>query len=157
VVSKPGQAPGFFLQGSMQQELVKMRVLAYYRGAEEKSFGGRGVPEGAKILVTPQRARELIAMNFAAPILGPAETKPTGPAEKKAHSGTDGSAAPLSSSPAAQASLIPTVPKSPGANAAPAGASSPSRTTSVSSRKRTSSTAATGTTGARGTRMGGGT
>lgn len=128
-------------------EQIKLRVLNRYRGTESDRFGGGAVPEGAVILVDAQRARELISKGLAAPIAGPAETKPAGPVEKKGTSGTGGSAEPRQSSPAARALRAPTARKSPAGSASSAGDASRSRTTSGSSQLPTSSTDATATTG----------
>jgi hypothetical protein len=129
------------------EQPIKLRVLHRYLGQEARHFGGDAVPEGAKIFVDARRARELITRGLAAPIVGPSETKPTGFGEKKAPSGTDGPAAPLSSSPVAPASPQTTAPKSLAAKARAAGASLLSRTTTGSSRRRTPSTDATRTSG----------
>lgn len=92
------------------QQLVKMRVLNRYIGEE----GARN--EGDKVFVTPERARQLIANGNAAPIVrnvGPTETKPVGPLEKKQPGGTDGPAEPASSLPAVQVSPAPIATKRP--------------------------------------------
>ena len=111
------------------EQLIKMRVLNRYRGAESSQFpqGDGGVPEGAIITVTQERARALIANGNAAPIFGGAEKKPVGPSETglgNAPAATDGGAVPLSSSQAAQALPVKTAKKPAAAKRAKAGKSS---------------------------------
>jgi len=111
------------------EQLIKMRVLNRYRGAEGDQFpgGDGGVPEGAVITVTQERSRQLIANGNAAPIVGGSEKKPAGPSENQAGNGedaTDGSAAPSASLQAGQASTAPTAKKPAAAKRAKAGKSS---------------------------------
>jgi hypothetical protein len=113
----------------MSEQLIKMRVLNRYRGAESEQFpaGDGGVPEGAVITVSQERARQLIANGNAAPIVGGAGKKPAGPQENQAGNGpdaTDGSAAPSASLQAGQASTAPTATKPPAARKAKGGRSS---------------------------------
>ncbi len=110
-------------------QLIKMRVLNRYRGAESAQFpqGDGGVPEGAVITVTQERARQLIAIGNAAPIVGGGEKKPAGPSENQAGNvpaATAGEAAQSSSSQAAPASAKKTAKKPVAAKRAKAGKSS---------------------------------
>lgn len=111
------------------EQLIKMRVLNRYRGSESDQFpgGDGGVPEGAVITVTQERARELIANGNAAPIVGGNEKKPASPSENQSGNvlaATDGVAARSSSSQAAQASPVKTAKKPAAAKRAKAGKSS---------------------------------
>jgi len=113
----------------MPEQLIKMRVLFRYRGSESDQFpgGDGGVPEGAIITVTQERARQLIANGNAAPIVGGAEKKPAGPSENQSGNGpaaTAGAAALPSSSQAAPASPEKTAKKPAAAKRAKAGRSS---------------------------------
>lgn len=101
-------------------EKIKMRVLNRYRGEECEQFKGGAVPEGAVIHVRPERARVLIALGNAAPIVGPSETKPADVA-KNTQGGTGGPAVPPASSPAVPASTRKTAKRSPDASETMAG------------------------------------
>jgi hypothetical protein len=121
-----GRHPG---QETSMEQMIKMRVLNRYRGSESDQFpgGDGGVPEGAVIVVTQERARQLIANGNAAPIVGGGEKKPAGPQENSLGNGpgaTVGVAAPSASSQAAPASPAKTAKKPAAAKKATAGKSS---------------------------------
>jgi hypothetical protein len=93
---------------AVDDNLILMRVVNRYNGEEGKCV------EGEVIRVRPERARQLIANGNAAPIVrqvGPGETKPAGPFEKKPVGGSDGPTEPASSSAAVQVSRTLTLPK----------------------------------------------